>query len=111
MRDFRGRLQRFHRGWADEDVWSMDHSLAQIIVPMLKELRENNVGYPHGLTEKKWEDILDKMIVGFQSVLDENEVWIKKLTNDQHKKILETEHKKQQEGLKLFARYYRNLWD
>jgi hypothetical protein len=108
-RDFKSRLQRFHRGWANEDVWSMDRSLAQIITPMLKDLRKNNCGYPHGLTEKKWEDILDKMIIGFQSILNENKIWIKKLTTDERQKLLEIEYKKQQKELRLFAKHYRGL--
>ena len=77
------------------DVWSMDHTLAMIIVPMLQKLREKNVGGPWvddedvpedlrttaappltdeeislGHTDanwhKRWEWILDEMIWTFQ---------------------------------------------
>lgn len=34
------------------DTWSMDHTLAPIILPMLKQLRETKHGYPTGLDQE-----------------------------------------------------------
>jgi len=80
------------------DTWSMDHTLAYIILPMLKQLKENKQGAPfvdlkdvpkelHGkkLTKKqkdngetddkyfeRWDWVLDEMIFAFESKLDDS---------------------------------------
>ena len=82
------------------DTHSMDHTLANIVLPMLKQFKEGNHGYPHGLTEKKWDNILDKMIYSFE----------KKLSEDAYD-LNDKEQKKMQEGFVLFGKYYQNLWD
>ena len=51
------------------DTWSMDHTLAHVIHPMLVQLKATNHGYPSGLTEKKWDDIMDEMIWAFEQKL------------------------------------------
>ena len=76
------------------DVWSMDTTLAYIIIPMLKELREQAHGYPadfctddddYGHQQifkgdgfefpedsgmERWQEALDKMIWAFEQVVD-----------------------------------------
>jgi hypothetical protein len=81
------------------DVWSMDHTLAIIILPMLKELKKVKHGAPNidivdvpknlrmtakqkakwektGNTDpkffKRWDWILDEMIWAFEQILDDN---------------------------------------
>ena len=83
------------------DVWSMDHTLAHIIAPMLKELKNKHCGAPavddkdvpkhlqsssappltqeekdHGATDElyfeRWNWVLDEMIFAFESKLNEN---------------------------------------
>ena len=83
------------------DVWSMDHTLALIIVPMLKKLKENKHGSPtvddedvpehlrstsapalsedqkdNGHTddnwEKRWDWVLDEMIWAFEQHADDD---------------------------------------
>jgi hypothetical protein len=81
------------------DTWSMDHTLAHIVLPMLKQLRESKHGspfvddkdVPKGLglrsTEapakenewdtddnhhKRWDWVLDEMIFAFKSKLDDS---------------------------------------
>lgn len=85
----------------DYDVWSMDETLAHIITPMLRKLREVKVGAPYvddedvpehlrttaapTLTEEqknvhdvddnhfaRWYWVLDEMIFAFESVLDKD---------------------------------------
>jgi len=81
------------------DTYSMDHTLAKIILPMLKQLKETNHGYPGTLTKDKWDEIMDKMIYAFEHKMLEDGMFD---TSDQ---------KKIQEGFRLFGRYYQNLWD
>lgn len=79
------------------DTWSMDHTLAHIIVPMLKQLKETKHGSPLVDDEdvpeelrstsappkenewdiddnhfKRWDWVLDEMIQAFECKLDEN---------------------------------------
>jgi len=82
------------------DTWGMDHTLALIILPMLKQIKANKQGSPGSLPEfqqisdqypqlcfdfyadgnqdawdaghKHWIEILDKMIWSFEQVLDDD---------------------------------------
>ena len=155
------------------DTWSLDNTLAHIILPGLIQLKNSKMGVPHEFVAdvggadydsqdsfdfykethdesfdiacKRWEDTLDKMIWSFQQlVFDDWESnyhhgtpkydWEK--TNDQIQnpvtgKLEDTyqmvdtnpdqhwvdiqglrKHEERiQEGLELFGKYYRHLWD
>lgn len=79
------------------DVWSMDHTLGLIALPMLIKLKDAKHGYPlvddedvpeelrstnakpkendwdvDSLAEKRWEWVIDKMIFSFQQIVDDN---------------------------------------
>lgn len=77
------------------DTWSMDGTLALIIVPMLKQLRDTTHGYPANFTYEdqaygpqgyfegegwefpedgfeQWKATLDKMIWAFEQVIDDD---------------------------------------
>ena len=98
-------------GFRYEETWNLDHSIACYILPRLAYLRSHTHSYPSELgvwNEDKteiitdgfpvWIDILDKMIAAFEIVaLKEEPDW-----NDQA--VID-------EGLKLFAQYFRDLWD
>ena len=111
------------------DTWSMDHTLAIIIVPMLKQLKETKHGAPNvdcidvpmklqptqlevvryreeGETDKnffkRWDYVIDEMIWAFEQIVDDNNVDREGLAD--HNKRIEN-------GLKLFGKYYRSLWD
>ncbi len=72
------------------DVWNMDDTLAMIIAPMLKLLKEDKQGIPgsflHGenndenwkVAEEKWDEVLDKMIWSFEQYqIDwEDQYWL-----------------------------------
>lgn len=118
------------------DTWNMDNMLAKIILPMLKQLKATKHGYPSGLTEKKWDYILDEMIWTFEQLTasdanddqfwlelgeidwshhepDENGLSLAKWTKPSVVDWdgLEAHHKRINNGTKLFGKYYRNLWD
>lgn len=107
------------------DTWSMDHTLALIIVPMLKQLKETKHGAPNvdcidvpmrlqpkqlevvryresGETDenffKRWDYVLDEMIWAFEQIANETD-------------LSDAEEKRVNSGLKLFGKYYRSLWD
>lgn len=84
----------------DYDTWNMDHTLALIILPMLKQLKETKHGapnvdsedvplelaMPHGWYEekynvdgetdlnffKRWDYVMDEMIWAFEQILDDD---------------------------------------
>ena len=103
----------------DYDVWSMDDTLALIISPMLKKLREHNHGSATvdnedvsedlriddkdlDLHQKRWTYVLDEMIWAFD----------RKAKNDY---LYDESYKESQmrmsNGFRLFGKYYEALWN
>ena len=87
----------------DSEIWGLNYTLAKYILPRLKRFKELYNSYSFELTGTKWEEILDKMIWSFDYIIKEND------SNE----LLETmkEVIRCQEGLDLFSKYFRNLWD
>ena len=115
-----------------KDIYNLDSTIARFILPRLKFFRKKICSCPYGFTLEEWKDILDKMILAFELILDKSEpnfgehkCHIEKI-NDKLSKLVEdsdstfdTEayrkwHKDRQktieEGLKLFAEYFQDLW-
>lgn len=107
--------QRVFRGYDDRAYWALDACITDIALPVLKQYREGCHGYPvieemEGKTweEQKeiWNSMLDKMILAFQTIRDDDmdcEVHDEAYYHEQHRKI--------QEGLLLFGKHLRSLWD
>lgn len=137
------------------DVWSMEHTLSMVILPMLKELKENKMGYGwvddedapeyirstapgarEGIknswdwdryAQDRHDYVMREMIWTFQQLsLDDHEehfydhsecenpdddinTRVRKLKVDQ--KGLDEHNKRIDNGLRLFGKYYRSLWD
>ena len=135
------------------DTWNMDHTLALLIVPMLKQLKETKHGAPcvetsdvplflkptqlevvrykeDGETDKnffkRWDYVMDEMIWAFEQIVDDDdekpfydhseikpedsmEESVKKLKVD--REGLDAHNKRIENGLRLFGKYYRSLWD
>ena len=113
------------------DTWSMDHTLAMIIHPMLVQLYKTNHGYFHsdpedvpevgegdkdeyGSDSKQYQRycwIMEELIWTFDQIRDdEKEMQFHK----DHKYDIEGHNKyndRIQNGLRLFGKYFRGLWD
>lgn len=101
------------------DTWSMDNTLAHIIVPMLKQLRETKMGAPlvedkdvpkelrsssaspkeheHDIDNnhfKRWDYVLDEMIFAFESQLSDWEEQFESGEHDHQWKEIEVNGKK-----------------
>jgi hypothetical protein len=131
----------------------MDHTLALIIVPMLKQLKETKHGAPNvdcidvpmklqptqlevvryreeGVTDKnffkRWDYVMDEMIWAFEQIVDDDNearfydhsevddnadinTRVKQMKVD--REALDSHNKRIENGLKLFGKYFRNLWD
>lgn len=87
----------------DYDIWSMDHTLALIILPMLKRLRdtkngsanvdpedcphigkgkETDFGYSDDKDHERWDWVLNEMIYAFEAEVDED--WDQKFYSGVH---------------------------
>jgi len=107
----------------DYDIWSMDDTLALIILPMLKKLKEHKHGSAYidnedvppelqhpvtddpdhdSLIEKRWAYVLDEMIWAFDRKVENDYLY-----DDQYK----DRQKRMNNGFRLFGKYYEALWD
>ena len=123
----------------DYDTWSMDHTLALIALPMLKQLKETKHGVPYVDYEDMpehlqfirreydtraigdlfsepgeyfneeefdrqveiWNWMMDEMIWAMEQVIEDDVVYIGDIEHND----------RVDNGLKLFGKYYRSLWD
>ena len=127
-----GSKKEIHRVKIDKfDTWNMDVTLAYIIVPMLKQLKEVKHGAPfvdnedvsdelrasdedlhtyskNGETDEhyfdRWDYVMDEMIFAFQSKLDEQFFSDDIINYDAYSDRINN-------GFKLFGKYYNGLWD
>ena len=114
------------------DTWSMDHTLALIIHPMLIQLKETNHGYgfvdvedapsigkgedtDYGSTDTKaqerWDWVMDEMIWAFGAILDEDNSFYDEETKTWNFEGRKAHDDRIANGLRLFGKYYRSLWD
>jgi hypothetical protein len=121
------------------DTWSMDNTLALIILPMLKQLRKSThsscqvddadvpeelrstavpVVVDHNIDDnyhKRWEWVLGEMIWAFEQIVDEDhesqffDHSVKPYVHDREGHVKHSE--RIQRGTILFGKYYQGLWD
>src|SRR6056300_465021 len=118
------------------DTWSMDHTLASIVLPMLKQLKATTHGAPNvdpedvpkelrpkkqdvlkyneiGETDDKfferWNWVLDEMIYAFESKATKEDVYMRFDIDD--KEGMRKEQERISNGFRLFGKYYEGLWD
>jgi len=115
------------------DTWSMDHTLALIVHPMLIQLRDTNHGFfhpdaedvPHigkgdetdfGHSDTNAQDrynwVMDELVWTFEQLKNDNDYDLF-YTEEKgwDKDALDAHNQRIQNGLRLFGRYYRALWD
>ena len=128
---FRKKRQKWTTGFPHEESWDFKSALANWALPRLKYMKDNLHGYPSRLEYGEWNEILDKIIWSFEN--HDNEPSPTEPENyDSRCNMIkyddgstEYEHlddrpwdwteceahdKKVQEGLDLFAKYYKDLW-
>ena len=119
------------------DTWSMDHTLAPIILPMLKQLKETKHGAPNvyledvpsklrptkkeltaytknGETDDKfferWDWVMDEMIWAFEQKCRDD--WQADYHyNKWDMEGLKAHQERMSNGFRLFGKYFENLWD
>jgi hypothetical protein len=116
------------------DTWSMDHTLALIIHPMLVQLKAANHGYfssdpedapsigagevtDYGgndtLALDRYNWIMDEMIWTFDTLKTDrdHELFYNEETGQYNFEGQKEHDKRIQNGLRLFGKYFRALWD
>jgi len=92
------------------DTWSMDDTLAPIILPMLVQLKLTQQGHPADLTEQEWDDILDEMIWAFEQKCRDD--WMEDYDyNKWDREGAKAHQERMTNGFRLFGTYYESLWD
>ena len=80
----------------------MKYTLAKFIASKLSAFREEELtSVPTRLTEEQWDDILRRMVLAFD-IVSQNEQHTNSLTDEDWENI--------EDGLKLFAEYFMDLW-
>lgn len=120
------------------DTWSMDDTLALIVLPMLKQLKETKHGAPYvypedvpaelrptkeellkyvdnfGETDSKWFErwdwVLNEMIYAFDSKVNMDDIYMR-FDIKTERELMKEEEDRISNGFKLFGKYYQNLWD
>jgi len=114
LRKIKWFIQRGKRGWADCDTWSFHTYVAKIIKEGTEYLLEHQHGYPSGLTDERWREILKEIVWAFDYLNNEDEIWWKNLRcfgseyADEYRK---KQRKKARKGLVYFVKYFQYLWD
>lgn len=92
-------------GFCDCETWNLEGVISEFILPRLKRFRELANGHPMSLTMEQWWEILDKMIFAFEWNLTYDDISVK-MSESEQKKM----RKKYNEGMKLFGKWFLDLW-
>lgn len=118
-------LKKHHKYVSGYEVWNLDVTISDWIIPRLKYFKKINCAYPgYGEmdTPEKWDEALNKMIRAFELAkydpidLDENlepnydfDLY-KPFDVDKYKEISNKWKNEVDEGLHLFAEWFTSLW-
>lgn len=90
-------------GFVNAETFNLDATLSMIIYSYLCYFRDNClVGHPGCMTFEKWKEIIDKMIEAFRLQIDLDENIDNINSKNKQKKI--------NYGMRLFIKYYNDLW-
>lgn len=115
-------LQRLFRGWSDKDLWNLDYTISEFIIPRLEAFKRGTYGYPAEFkTAGEWEKVIDKMIWSFDYIVNQDKYEDGLMEKYKDNQFDEQGHyrwikdakelsEKCQEGLDLFGTYFRSLW-
>ena len=111
-RVYRKNIFRIKKGWLAPNVTNLYSDLAPYILKRLTLFRKITWGYPINMSFLKWKMLLDEMIWAFWFYANEDdiEIWFWDNGHDFEYEELKWWYWRADRGLKLFAKYYGNLW-
>lgn len=104
QRQSRWAQERQEQGFDSTELWDLQITLAQFILPRLKAFKDNTGGHPLDITQEEWVSSIDRMIWSFEQIVND----------DNFKETLEERlayNERIQKGLHLFAENFRSLWN
>jgi hypothetical protein len=110
-------IQRGIRGYSDRDLWDFNYYLSSMLPKALRQLAGQTISYPcfqKGFTFEKWQKALNKMADGIEAydiADDKFSKYILENKVDLYIKKMDIAKRKQDNALKLFVKYFNNLWD
>lgn len=83
-----------------DEIWNTNNTLARLIVPRLQAFKQlDKHGYPGDFSDMRtWNKTIQKMIDAFELMK-----YVHSLSGDEERIV--------SDGLSLFCKYFRNLWD
>lgn len=115
----RMRWQKRTRGWSDLEIWNLDNTFCEWMIPRLKDFRARTFGYPEVPGEceslEEWQALLDEMIFGFEFDAPEwyeKNVFPIKDPDERGKRLNEYKElcQRAEDGRILFAKLFNRLW-
>ena len=104
MRAIKWFFQKIFRGYSDPEIWGLDYTIAKFIYPRLRIFKQHLHGYPSDLDERKWAEILDKILWAMKFIMDDEDY-------PHHIEDMEECERKCDAGCKLLGQHFRGLWD
>lgn len=107
-------FSRGKNGWAPCDTWSLDSYLSSWMPEAVRYLKKNKNGFPSNLSsDKEWEDILEKIALGFEATRKQDDLVLGKEEGavEEYQKKMDDLEKVRIEGMNLFVEHYNGLWD
>ncbi len=92
--------QRIERGFDDSETWNLDVTIANFIIPRLERFIEVNICYPPDMEKDGWDKKLNIMLEAFKLIVRDDAVC--DFTKEEDKTV--------NKGLKLFKKYFFDLW-
>lgn len=113
------KQQRLTRGFDDTELWNLDHTIIQFILPRLKAFKEQTHGFPGTFdTMEAWQKTLNEMIWALEwyDSEDIHDDWKKdeygNFLKDEKGELVPTEeNQRAKDGWKLFCDNFFGLWD
>ena len=123
------RITKGHLRFSRKEVWNLSEHLAKCIHDGLLQFKNSDrLGFPADISSKTWEEYLDKMIFSFKEIStfyrnDPIELYFNKVWNTGERDLKKFKapdevceeskkyYKDIKEGIKLFSKYYTDLWD
>lgn len=119
--NFRGRCQRFKRGYAYGDVWDMDFWFRRTVKPMLIHLRDYGNSFPMEFDNREeWCAVLNEMISCLYFMEEDNVRnflgfgglgGYKKMNQKDYAHVGEIMNNNKDKFFRLFSKYFYSLWD
>lgn len=111
-------IQRGRRGFSRVDTFDLHTYLSRVIADSVTHLKEHSIGWPgEPMTLEEWDEILDKIILGFRSAIEKDSCY--KDYDNPDEEAAEAEYQAKMakldaqfdEGFDLFKKYFFHLWD